>query len=88
MKTLLIPAAFALALIATPYAYAADDASCQELFKKADQNGDGTVGGPELASYKDAYVKSGGSMNETTQILTKEQFVDACMKDAFKDMAQ
>jgi hypothetical protein len=88
MKTLLIPSVLVLGLFAITPAYAADDPSCQALFTKADANGDGTVGGPELAAYKDAYAKSGGNMNETTQILTKEQFVDACMKDAFKDMPQ
>jgi hypothetical protein len=86
MKKLLFSSSLIVALFAVSPAFAADNASCDEMFKKADANSDGTVGGPELASYKDAYVKSGGAMNETTLILTKEQFTDACMKDAFKDM--
>ena len=85
MKTLIM-SGVVLALFAVSPAFAADQASCDELFKKADANNDGTVGGPELAAYKDAYVKSGGNMNETTLILTKEQFTEACMKDAFKDL--
>jgi hypothetical protein len=60
MKTYLVSVGLALAMFAVTPAYAADDASCQALFTKADQNNDGSVGGPELASYKDAYVKSGG----------------------------
>ena len=88
MKSLIIPSALLLGLVVATPVYAADDASCQALFTKADANGDGTVGGTEINTYKDAYVKSGGSMNETTLILTKEQFHDACMKDAFKDMPQ
>jgi hypothetical protein len=86
MKTLALTSGLVLALFAATPAMAADDASCAALFTKADANGDGTVGGPELAAYKDAYVASGGTMNETTLILTKEQFTEACMKDAFKEV--
>lgn len=86
MTKMLVVSSVLFALAAATPAYAAEMGSCEEMFKKADQNGDGSVGGPEVAAFQAAYVKSGGHMNETTKIITKDQFLEACMKDAFKDM--
>lgn len=63
-----------------------NSASCNAMFKKADRNHDGSVGGPEAAAFEAAYVKSGGHMNETTKVISKHQFVAACMKKAFQGM--
>ena len=54
--------AFALALGVIP-AYAADEASCQQMFEKADANRDGTVGGPEVVTFTEAYKAAGGQVS-------------------------
>jgi hypothetical protein len=87
MKKLLFLAGLALAWAVGP-ASAADEASCQQMFEKADANKDGTVGGPEVANFAEPYKVSaqiaGGDDTELT--ITPEQFKEACMKDAFKDV--
>jgi hypothetical protein len=79
----------ALALVIGP-AYAADQASCDQMFEKADANKDGTVGGPEVTAFAEAYKTSagisGGEGGDTELTIAKEQFSEACMKDAFKDV--
>ncbi|HEY7749647.1 MAG TPA: hypothetical protein VH933_13350 [Aestuariivirgaceae bacterium] len=88
MSKLLLASIFASALLVSP-AYAADEAACQQLFEKADANKDGTVGGPEVAAFSEPYLKASGQAagNSTEVTITKEQFADACMKDAFKDVS-
>ena len=88
MTKLLLFSTFAVALAAGS-AYAADETSCQQLFEKADANKDGAVGGPEVTAFSDPYLKaSGQAAGDATQLtITKEQFADACMKDAFKDVS-
>jgi hypothetical protein len=83
----LIALAVALALAIGP-AYAADEASCQQMFDKADTNKDGTVGGPEVSAFAAAYKASDPSITtaDTDVTITKEQFSQACIKDAFKDV--
>jgi hypothetical protein len=84
---LLLLSTFAVALAIGP-AYAADEASCQQMFEKADTNKDGTVGGPEVTAFGAAYKMSDPTITtaDTELIITKEQFSAACMKDAFKDV--
>ena len=88
MNRFLLLSAFALALGIVP-AYAADEASCTQLFEKADTNKDGTVGGPEVTAFSAAYKMSDPTITtaDTELIITKEQFSAACTKDAFKDVA-
>ena len=88
MTRVLLLSTFALALVAGS-AHAADESSCQQLFEKADANKDGAVGGPEAAVFSEPYLKaSGQAAGDPTQLtITKEQFADACVKDAFKDVA-
>ena len=85
----LVLSAIAVALAVGP-AHAADQATCDQMFEKADANKDGTVGGPEVTAFAEAYKASaqisGGEGGDTDLIITKEQFNDACMKDAFKDV--
>lgn len=87
MSKYLLLSTFAIALAVTP-AYAADEASCQQMFEKADVNKDGTVGGPEVANFAQPYKASGAAIagSDTELTITKEQFAEACMKDAFKDV--
>jgi hypothetical protein len=89
MTKLLLLSTFAVALAVGP-AYAADEASCQQMFERADANKDGTVGGPEVAAFAEPYRmasgQTGGDGADTELIITKEQFAEACMKDAFKDV--
>jgi len=87
MTKLWLFSAFAVALAVGP-AYAADEASCQQMFEKADVNKDGTVGGPEVANFSEPFKASGAVVtgSDTELIITKEQFNEACMKDAFKDV--
>ena len=88
MSKYLLLSSFALALMVGPAAYAADEASCQQLFEKADANKDGTVGGPEVTAFAAAYRASDPTVTnpDTEVVITKEQFSAACMKDAFKDV--
>ena len=87
MNKLFALSAIALAMVVGP-AYAADGASCQQMFDKADTNKDGTVGGAEVSAFAAAYKASDPSITtaDTDVTITKEQFSQACMKDAFKDV--
>ena len=89
MKRLLLLSGIALAWAIAP-ANAADEASCQQMFEKADANKDGTIGGPEVANFAEPYKTSaqisGGEGGDTELTITQEQFKEACMKDAFKDV--
>jgi hypothetical protein len=86
MRNTLVIAGLLTAFVAMSPATAAEMGSCNDMFMKADKNSDGSVGGTEVSAFEGAYIKSGGHMNETTKIITKDQFLEACMKDAFKDM--
>ena len=89
MSKYLLLSAVAIAWAIGP-AYAADEASCQQMFEQADANKDGTVGGPEVANFAEPYKASaqisGGEGGDTELTITQEQFKEACMKDAFKDV--
>ena len=89
MKKLLLLSGIALAWAIAP-ASAADEPSCQQMFEKADANKDGTIGGPEVANFAEPYKTSaqisGGEGGDTELTITQEQFKEACMKDAFKDV--
>jgi hypothetical protein len=87
MKALLVLAGVGLLCAAAP-AYAAEEAACQQMFEKADVNKDGTVGGPEVANFAEPYKASigGGQGADTELIITADQFKEACIKDAFKDV--
>jgi hypothetical protein len=60
------------------------------MFEKADANKDGTIGGPEVTNFAEPYKASaqisGGEGGDTELTITQEQFKEACMKDAFKDV--
>jgi hypothetical protein len=88
MTKLVALSAFIIVLAVGPAVYAADEASCQQMFEKADANKDGTVGGPEVTAFGAAYKASDPTITtaDTELIITKEQFSAACIKDAFKDV--
>ena len=58
------------------------------MFDKADANKDGTVGEPEVSAFAAAYKASDPSITtaDTDVPVTKAQFSQACIKDAFKDV--
>jgi hypothetical protein len=86
MKKLILLSAIALAWAIVP-ANAADEASCQQMFEKADANKDGTIGGPEVANFAEPYKASAQiSGGDTELTITQDQFKEACIKDAFKDV--
>jgi hypothetical protein len=89
MTKYLLLSSFVIALAVGPAAYAADEASCQQLFDKADANKDGTIGGPEVTPFAAAYKTSDPTVTQPDAdvTITKDQFSAACVKDAFKDVA-
>jgi hypothetical protein len=87
MKKYLLLATLAVAWAVAP-AYAADEATCQQLFDTADANKDGTVAGAEASAFAAAYKTSDPTITaaDADVTITKDQFAAACMKDAFKDV--
>jgi hypothetical protein len=87
MKKCLLLSTLVIAWAIGP-AYAADEATCQQLFEKADANKDGSVGGPEVTAFSAAYKASDPSVTaaDADVVITKDQFAAACLKDAFKDV--
>jgi hypothetical protein len=84
---LLCTAAFVLAI--SPASYAADEATCQQLFDRADADKNATIAGTEVTPFAAAYKASDPSITtpDADLTITKEQFSAACMKDAFKDVS-
>jgi hypothetical protein len=81
MKRALIVAAVAATWVAMP-AYAATDAECNAMWKRADTNADGVLSDVEAQRYAAAMrvhektVPADGRINQAT-------FIDACRSDAF-----
>jgi hypothetical protein len=88
MSKYLLLASFAIALAIGPAAYAADEATCQQLFDRADADKNATIAGAEVTPFAAAYKASDPSVTapDTDVTITKDQFSAACMKDAFKDV--
>lgn len=83
-----ILAAAALAILATsPAAFAASSEDCTAMWKKADAKTEGKIGGDMAKPYLAAMdtMKMPAAMAKDGVVSDKE-FLDACMKDAFKDM--
>jgi len=83
----LLAAAAAVALLAATPAFAASDADCTAMWKKADAKGEGKISGDMAKPYMAAMdaMKMPSSMAKDGVVDGKE-FMAACMKDAFKDM--
>jgi len=81
MKRALLVAAVAATCVAMP-AYAATDAECNDMWKRADTNADGVLSDVEAQRYaaalrvREKTVPADGRINQAT-------FIDACRSDAF-----
>lgn len=81
MKKMLALAAVAAA-VAMP-AFAATDAECQDMWKKADANRDGSVSGDEAIRYM-SFMRVAGMTVATDGTITQAEFMSACRADAYK----
>lgn len=85
MRQKIAVAALALACLATP-AFAATEAECQDMFKKADANSDGVLTDTEANRYLAAMRVTGGT-EPTDKRFTSASFMEHCRKDVFKASA-
>jgi len=83
MKKMLALAAVAAVVVAGTPAFAATDAECQDMWKKADANGDGTVSGGESIRYL-SFMRVAGMTVATEGTITQTEFMNACKADAYK----
>ena len=83
----LLSAATISFLALTPAAYAASSEDCTAMWKKADAKAAGKIDGDMAKPYLMAMdtMKMPAAMAKEGVVSDKE-FLDACMKDAFKDM--
>lgn len=81
MKRALIAAAVAAACLASP-AYAATDAECNDMWKRADVNHDGVLSDAEAQRYAAAMRVNNKTLPADGKI-NQAAFIDACRSDAF-----
>lgn len=81
MKRTVIAAAVAAAFLAVP-AYAATDAECTDMWKRADVNADGVLSDAESMRYAAAMRVNEKAVPADGRI-TQAAFIDACRSDAF-----
>lgn len=81
MKRILAMAVLAAVGFATP-AFAATDAECQDMWKKADSNSDGVLKGTEGIRYI-ALMRIGNRMLATEGTVTQAEFMEACKGDTY-----
>ena len=82
MKKIFAAAAFATMIAAAP-SFAATDAECTEMWKKADVNSDGNVSGGEAIRYV-SFMRVAGMTVATEGTITQTEFMNACKADAYK----
>lgn len=82
MKKMFALAAVAAFMAGAP-AFAATDAECQDMWKKADANSDGNVTGGESIRYM-SFMRVAGMTVVTEGIITQAEFMNACKADAYK----
>ena len=82
MKKMIAVAAALTVFAATP-AFAATDAECQAMWKKADANSDGNVSGGEAIRYM-SFMRVAGMTVATEGTITQTEFMNACKADAYK----
>jgi hypothetical protein len=70
------------ATMMTAHAWAATDAECQDMWKKADANGDGTLSGGESIRYV-ALMRIGNRTVAAEGRITQAEFMDACKADIY-----
>ena len=81
MKKIVAVAALAAMALATP-AWAATDAECQDMWKKADANSDGVLSDNESLRYV-AFMRIGNRTYATEGRITQAEFIDACKADIY-----
>ena len=81
MKKIIAVLALAATTLAAP-AWAATDADCQDMWKKADTNGDGVLSDNEAIRYV-ALMRVGNRTFATEGKITQAEFMDACKADAY-----
>ena len=64
-------------------AWAASDAECQDMWKKADTNGDGVLSDRESVRYV-ALMRVGNRTVATEGRITQAEFIEACKADAYQ----
>lgn len=74
-------AALAAIGLAAP-AWAASDAECQDMWKKADANADGVLSDAESTRYV-ALMRIGNKVHATEGKITQAEFMDACKADIY-----
>lgn len=82
MKKMFALAAAAFVVASAP-AFAATDAECQDMWKKADTNSDGTVSGGEAIRYM-SFMRVAGMTVATEGTITQAEFMTACKAEAYK----
>jgi hypothetical protein len=82
MKKMFALAAVAAYVAGAP-AFAATDAECQDMWKKADANSDGNVTGGESIRYT-SFMRVAGMTVVTEGTITQAEFMNACKADAYK----
>jgi hypothetical protein len=81
-RTISLIAAAAIGMALTTPAWAASDAECQEMWKKADANADGALSDKESIRYV-ALMRVGDRTIATEGRITQAEFMDACKADVY-----
>jgi hypothetical protein len=67
-------------------AHAATEVACQAMFRNADHNSDGRVGGPELQPFIASLLASGMSEEAIEHLVFRSaEFKENCMRDRLTD---
>jgi predicted HAD superfamily phosphohydrolase len=89
MKTLVLAVAALVVSAPGGFATAATQVDCHAMFDKADDNRDGSVGGPELRPFVPSLIAAGVTSQSIEQMVIKaDEFTENCMRDQLKDMQQ
>jgi outer membrane lipoprotein SlyB len=81
MKKTAVVVALAAVSLAMP-GWAATDAECQDMWKKADANSDGVLSDKESIRYV-AFMRLGNRAVATQGRITQAEFMDACKADIY-----
>ena len=81
-RTISLFAVAAIGVAMAAPAWAATDAECQDMWKKADANADGVLSDKESLRYV-ALMRVGNRMIATEGRITQAEFMDACKADIY-----
>ena len=81
-RTISLFAVAAIGVAMAAPAWAATDAECQDMWKKADTNGDGVLSDNESLRYV-ALMRVGNRTIATEGRITQAEFMDACKADIY-----